>query len=361
MNGARPNRGFRLVVTALAVSSSACTTAHETPTDWKAECVGRMQLSLPGEVDVAADTLKSWHKYSSPRVGHFPDEQVAGWSSYSVLGQIQVSHALTEVELSSFMQDSQLSRDKFRPGGSVQKATGTKSYRELSVQPQVGIAWDFDATRYAIFRVGSHVFGWTAGASPGAGTSSLDDRYKAVVNGLRSRDTFTNPQEPGLCLPYTFIRDDGKTSRNVGTTYRLRKHPDVTVYLRDAAAASHQNKEVLTAKYRTNDFWAQYGGGTTNFKSRWTPSAKGAELGGQAGMQTFVQFVRKDGTQDFGYLAVAPGDPEAKQDIPDLMLYVIRDAKNAKAKGIEPVSEDAFLEMAQTIAASVKRRPITAQ
>lgn len=76
-------------------------------------------------------------------------------------------------------------------------------------------------------------------------------------------------------------------------------------------------------------------------------------------MQTFVQFERKDGTQDYGYLAVAPGDPEAKEDAPDLMLYVIRDAKNAKAKGIEPVSKEALLEMAQTIAASVKRRPVS--
>lgn len=351
-------RGIRLAVTALVISSSACTTAHEIPADWKAECVGRMQLSLPGEVEVAADTLTSWHKYSSPRVGYFPDEQVAGWSSYSVLGQIQVSHALTEVELDSFMQDSQRSRDKFRPGGSVQKTMGTKPYRELSVQPQKGIAWDFDATRYAIFQVGSHVFGWTAGASPGAAASSLDDRYNTIVNGLRSRDTFTNPQEAGLCLPYTFIRDDDKTSRNIGSTYRLRKHPDVTVYLRDATAASHKNKEVLTAKYRTNDFWAQYGGGTTDFKSVWSPSSKGIALGGQAGMQTFVQFIRKDGTQDFGYLAVAPGDPEGKQDTPDLMLYVIRDAKNAKAKGIEPVSKETFLEMAQAIAESVKRRPV---
>ena len=147
--------------------------------------------------------------------------------------------------------------------------------------------------------------------------------------------------------------------RDIAVTYRLRDHPDVTVLLKDATAASAPNKEVLTAKYRTNDFWAQYGGGTTDFKSAWSPVARDVNLAGQSGMQTFVQFVRKDGTQDFGYLAVAPGDPDAKEDTPDLMLYVIRDAKNAKAKGIEPVSKEALLEMAQTIAASVRRRPVS--
>lgn len=354
-----PTRVAPLVLAALAVFGfSGCTTAHEIPAGWKTECVGRMQLSLPGEVDVAADTLASWHKYSSPRVGRFADEQVAGWSSYSVLGQIQVSHAWTEAELDSFMQDSQRSREKFRPGGSVQKTTGAKPYRELNVEPQKGIAWDFDSTRYAIFRIGSHAFSWTSGTSPGATVSGLDDRYSTIVNGLRSRSTFTNPLEPGLCMPYTFIRDDGNTSRQIGSTYRLREHPDVTVYLRDAVAASNQNKEVLTAKYRTNDFWAQYGSGTTDFKSVWSANSKEVELGGQTGMQTFVQFVRKDGTRDFGYLAVAPGDPQAKEDTPDLMLYVVRDAKNAKAKGIEPISQEALIKMAQSIAGSVKRRPV---
>ena len=34
-------------------------------------------------------------------------------------------------------------------------------------------------------------------------------------------------------------------------------------------------------------------------------------------------------------------------------------AKNAKTKGIEPISKEALLEIAQTIAASVKRRHLS--
>lgn len=60
---------------------------------------------------------------------------------------------------------------------------------------------------------------------------------------------------------------------------------------------------------------------------------------------------------DYGYLSVVRGDPDAKVDTPDLMFYVIRTAQNASAKGIEPVGKEEFLELAQTIAASVKRRP----
>ena len=67
--------------------------------------------------------------------------------------------------------------------------------------------------------------------------------------------------------------------------------------------------------------------------------------------------MRKDDTVDYGYLVVTKGDPAAKEDTPDLMLYVVQDSKNAKAKGIAPMEKEAFLSMAQTIAASVKRRP----
>lgn len=50
------------------------------------------------------------------------------------------------------------------------------------------------------------------------------------------------------------------------------------------------------------------------------------------------------------------GYPNAKQDTLDLQFYVIRTAANAKAKGIEPIGEKEFLEMAQAIAASIKHR-----
>jgi len=51
-----------------------------------------------------------------------------------------------------------------------------------------------------------------------------------------------------------------------------------------------------------------------------------------------------------------PGDPEAKSDAPELRLFVVREANYARAKGIEPIGEKAFLELAEQIASSVKIR-----
>jgi hypothetical protein len=76
-------------------------------------------------------------------------------------------------------------------------------------------------------------------------------------------------------------------------------------------------------------------------------------------VESFVKIVREDGSEDYGYLVVARGDPFAKEDTPDLMLYVVQNSRNAKAKGAVPMSKDAFLELAQTVAASVRRRSLS--
>ncbi|MDB5802376.1 MAG: hypothetical protein JWL63_3315 [Rhodocyclales bacterium] len=172
---------------------------------WKTDCVGRMQLSLPPDIEVAADTTKSWHKQSSPRVGRFTDDEVAGWSSYFVLGEIQISHAWTASEISAFMDESKRSMDKFRPGGTVQKMVGSKPFGELSTSPQKGFAWDFGTTRYAILQVGNHVLGWTAGRPNGEPVARLANNYNLIVRGLSARDTFSLPKEVGVCLPYVLF------------------------------------------------------------------------------------------------------------------------------------------------------------
>ncbi len=150
--------------------------------------------------------------------------------------------------------------------------------------------------------------------------------------------------------------------RDIAATFLLGDHPDVTIMLKDANAAGSQSdnprRDIFTPEYRSNDFWNQYRSLGEKISSEWLTPYRSTTLAGQKGLGSFTKIIREDDTEDYGYLVVASGDPEAKEDTPDLMLYVIRDAKNAKAKGIEPISKDKLLEMAQTIAASVKRRPV---
>ena len=234
-------------------------------------------------------------------------------------------------------------------------------FESLAMKSVAAVAWRVDESYVALFEVGDRALLWKVNGRPG-GNSGLDSDYEALATGLRPRQIFEVPKEAGVCVPYAFIRDFHNTSRVVGTTYRFQRHPDVTVLLKDSSAAGPQpdnpRRDIFTAEYGSNDFWSQYRGIGQRVVSDWVPSYRSTRLAGRKGLASFVSITREDGTQDYGYLAVAPGNPEAKEDTPDLMLYVIRDAKNAKAKGIEPISKEALLEMAQTIAASVKRRPV---
>jgi len=116
----------------------------------------------------------------------------------------------------------------------------------------------------------------------------------------------------------------------------------------------------VTPEAQIEFFWQQSYQDRKRMESVWhfLHPVQLANVGGKA---SFVQLTRWDDQVDYGYLAVAEGDPNSKEDTPNLMLYLIRDAKNAKTKGIEPVGKDEFLKIAQTIAASVKHRPVTAQ
>jgi uncharacterized protein involved in type VI secretion and phage assembly len=79
-----------------------------------------------------------------------------------------------------------------------------------------------------------------------------------------------------------------------------------------------------------------------------------------AGQRSYVvQLTREDKAIDHGYLALVRGDPKAKEDTPDLMLYIVQDSKRAKAKGKEPMTKDAFIAMAERVAASVRLRPVS--
>lgn len=191
--------------------------------------------------------------------------------------------------------------------------------------------------------------------------------YASLLEGLRPRPLFDVPHEPGVCLPYLFIRDDGSQPRGVGTTYRLKDHPDITVWLEDGSAAlvdPRRRPETYTPQYMASFFWEQDYQNRRAFKSLWPghKAFKEGTLAGRKGVKTFVELTRYDAqqTKDYGYLVAVRGDPDAREDAPDLMLYVIQDSVNATKRGVLPLGKDEFFRLAETIAASVRHRPVRA-
>lgn len=78
---------------------------------------------------------------------------------------------------------------------------------------------------------------------------------------------------------------------------------------------------------------------------------------GRTRPESFVALKRKDGTKDYGLQLSIRSEPGA-EDRPDLMMYVIRDAANARARHFVPVSREAVLAIGQSVAASIRVRPM---
>ena len=189
------------------------------------------------------------------------------------------------------------------------------------------------------------------------GKPDLRPTAQYVSDHIRSREIFEVPKEQGLCLHHAFLPDDGTLPRAIAMTFRLKDHPEIEIYFSDNYAI---NDDKSSVEKMINHFWERKGSGVYAKKmqliSRHFPGIvhfPDVEIAGYKGKRSFVEITNKDDTLDYGYFAFVRGDPNAKEDRPDLMLYVI--STNAKATG-KPLTKGEIEDIANRIAASVKRR-----
>ncbi|MGJ7529985.1 T6SS immunity protein Tli4 family protein [Variovorax sp. GB1P17] len=360
---------LRAATASLCIATSAvgchAQNAKTAPSNWITDCVGRMQLSMPGQVEVAAYSASSLEKLFQPIVENgnfeFQDGQVAGYSGSSYNAPLRVTHSLSEAQIKTLL--IQAKKGEARTRDFIMKkqkppSSDAPRFEDLELVQRGGVAFRVNASYSLTVPVGSHLL-YADVSYPGKDWSSVRGEFEVLAYGSALRAIGDVPRLPGICLPYVFIKDGGSARRYVSTTYRLMEHPDVTIMLRDSKAESisrDTNPDKVTPEAQIDFFWRQSYQDPKRMESIWQ-FLRPIKLANVSGKASLVQLTRSDDQIDYGYLAVAEGDPDAEEDTPNLMLYVIRDAKNAKAKGIEPLDKDEFIKLAQTIAASVKHRP----
>jgi hypothetical protein len=347
--------------------------ASEAPDGWRTECVGHIQVVFPGEVEIAtnsASMLEGEYKRGSiqPQFS-FSDGQNAGWSHLAYLGGLKVSGPLSEGEMDRLFSSAKKDEDRAREWAKSKKENeyGEKLvFETLSVLPFKGTANRVNGIYDVSLFVDRKLIRLSSSGS-GKKWEEQKDKFNDFLRGVESREINVVPHSPGICIPNFFIKSEKNYARNIAVTYRLKSHPDITVWLEDASPADYDTtdrSEAMRAKNaeperRIDDFWGQYSISRTakDVGSIWKlPIKRSVKLAGQDGLASFVQITRKDDSIDYGYFAAVRGNPNAKEDEPDLRLYVIREGANAREKGLEPVSEKDFLKMAETIAASVQKR-----
>lgn len=326
----------------LGLSSGAVAQSSISPS--KTECVGRYELVFPGAIDVALSTRESLHGGVKDPI-RFSDGQRAQHSRFIYDGGFVITDDVTR----DFYEEYAAPFKKLAPGTDSHDANGFDPYPIVLVG---ATAWIGRKSLGFVVYKARRIYSYTD-----TGNTDLTDakrHFDRISANFSSRALYEIPTGVGVCLPYAFVADDDRDSnRQVGVTFRLVDHPDVTVFFLDAKAQSTDPK--LTARQKNEFVWGYDYGIGKQIKLHGVTPYHPVTLDSREGVATLATITRDDDSTDFGYLATVQGNPNASADTPDLLLLVERTAANAK--GDPPVSAEDIDEIGKTISASIRRRP----
>lgn len=354
----------------LAMVAATSHASENNLVQWPTECVGRLQIRFPGAVDVAAMRAGQFINDTGTPHYEFHDGQKASFSRFLYGGSVTVTEPLSSAQSEAIFSalKKKLPRVKSNVArGLIRSGDGSPTTIEtLNLPPAKAFGWkvaDAQMVSYVAFSaLQGHALSWQVSSPPQRSQEFRKSLDKFIV-GLRKRTLFTIPPESGVCFPHFFVEDGGddRSRRLVASTYRLQEHPDVTIMVEDASAAVKDpalKPDTYSAVDKSNFFWTQKYQRMKLSESLLGGSYNKVKIAGQYAVETMVRLVRDDGSEDFGYLVVARGDPDASVDTPDIMMYVIREGKNATRRGLAPIPKESFFTLAKAIASSVEHRDL---
>ena len=389
---------------------------HATAQEWKNECVGYYQLQLPDNIEVALYPVKDFvEPKTRPEtrdgilVSRYADVGVTFDETYErpqrsaiqaqfsefYYGNYELgisSESNVQIDFTAYQKREKESIDF---GNNVDRQYEAQDFKRFnkSMTPQD----EFDRKHGYILKNYLNAFslyenrGYTLYVNEGGRLYHFWSKYKkdtgdksqtaekqvrdsepevlSLLNRFRPRKLYEVPAEQGFCMPYGFIAgDSGHEPRNMGVTYRLKDHPDVTIFFQDFG----MNGEILNDKDSVKDavtrMWNNdYLMGASK-KELQPPKWQHIKMDGRDGMGTFVKATYSNvpvydynghvaerlNYINYGYLAYIRGDKENRNNEPDLILYVSQSARQAKGK--PPMGKDELKKMAEHIVGSVKKR-----
>ncbi|WP_152486877.1 T6SS immunity protein Tli4 family protein, partial [Halopseudomonas pelagia] len=110
------------------------------------------------------------------------------------------------------------------------------------------------------------------------------EAFKELIDRFRPRDLYEVPKGPGVCIPYGFIADDGKTGYSIKNSLRFTSTPNVIFTLVTASANDPWDTPPTTGTYDT-DYSPGYDGKKWELKRFIEPSYIGGHLAGLEGWQ----------------------------------------------------------------------------
>lgn len=349
--------GWRLLLLASLIGVHAGSGANEVPGTWKTECIGRYQISVPSNVEVALTTLQEVMEGGVVSPIRFNDGSPA---SYAFFGGIAITPPITLANFLKIKRQEERDFQKYKnePSTETSKDGGgkTKTMRPLETSVPNTFGWVSRGGASVYMHEEGRLFYYAFDHST-EDLSENENFANVYVKNFHVRKLFEVPEGQGICVPYGFLANNGKGWRKIGVAMRLKDHPDIEIFFQDETPfMPREGYANRNAEEEMEFFWGrEYGADEKAVELEW-PSYRSVELDGRKGKYTFAKIIHLDNSLDYGYLAYVKGDPKAAADTPNLMFYVIRTAARA-APGTIPVSRSELKKMAQQIAASIRRRP----
>jgi hypothetical protein len=325
--------------------------------DWKTECVGRYQVGVPGEVEVALTIPEKLFKPNDVvNEYRFNDSVIAAFSGIlteygGVYVTAQQNIKIFENLKETISQQRNHRKQELIEQGNRSEADAIQIYDSGLPNTYVWIA-KLGAGIY--MERNSRIYqqsGWIE-------NQSGLQYAKSFLNHFHPRALYEIPNQPGVCFPYGFIADDGKAPRSVAVTMRLVDHPDVEVFFSDGSGPYGYTADTNTPEVQLRSFWDGYSrDDLIKIIKMDTHYFHDIHIGEQSGKAAIVTITNRNGTTDYGYAAATVADFDRKTSAPSQMIYVIRTASRAIAKGIQPVSKEQIKDIAEQMMASVKRHP----
>jgi hypothetical protein len=353
-----------VVVLGLAIFFS-CNSYAETV---KRECVGRMQLELPGEADVAGYSPKRFASEIEVSAGQprfqFADGQEAGWSTLGYTGLAFMTNEVSDDEYRLISLKIEQRRKRGEAAGREnRRSDGTAlKFEPIAIATHTGAAWRVSEFHTIFLKIRNHVFFWYGGGEA-TDIQRNTDVAATILEGIEYRAPNEVPSGSGVCLPFAFIKDNGSNLHLVASTFRLKAHPDVTVMLENGIFANpvtEGRRRVVDPEREIGDVWEQlrYSSSVKKIEPLWgLRGVKSVTLAGKPALASFVRITRLDQSVGYGFLVLGYEKPKAEHDRSTRKFYMKSEPSHAISRKIDPVTESEFLEMALSITKSVKYRP----
>lgn len=320
----------------------------EAASDNARECVGSLTVALPSDAEIATVPVKKLISQLKGRPAgtafQFHDGEEAGWSSLRYLGEILVTESLTPAEVEEVKA---LFIKNRRDYPAVANKAGHKvDIADVFPPTKDAMAWKINNTARLLLEKDRHVVSMTL----------PQELALSYAHHTKLRQPFSIPDDAALCLPYVALPMTAIKERNIFITYRLVSHPDVTVMVGDSNPVKYDDpvREANAGSPAVMaNFWAQYGMGK-RIDYLLKPAA--IAIDGRTGLESFVKITRDGGGDDYGYFATVRGQYGFSPEQPTIQIYVLRNAARATQKGIPAIVESDMLQLARTIAGSIRRR-----